>query len=333
VFIFAAFTFLYYIISSLAAATVCGGPCDHIDLALYSIETIKTGLLGTYTSLYMYQIFIGLFSTFGFYVPLITVPNVFNIWISISPTAGLDPVSNALITIIESIGYLFGLAYGREMLVYFFRDITFPILIPLGLVMRALPFSRKTGSSILAIAFAGFFAYPLTILLSHHMLAVYFSHSELDPMADFSSPTICEPPDGNPSYIEQSNEEMVSQTILEVSDVGDLLSRARNFIGGLIDSVFSGDILAAFGNVIEFIFGFVGAFWKRYNYNLLTPTMAPIVHFAYFFLLGRVTEVAQYAVLVLVCFLFEIIISVTAYRSIAHSLGGELEILGLTKMV
>ncbi|HNT61088.1 MAG TPA: hypothetical protein PKJ97_03870, partial [Candidatus Bilamarchaeaceae archaeon] len=168
--IFGSFMMLYISISGLASAAACGtARCDHIDLAIYSLGIVQSAMFNTYISLYSSEFIIGLVSTMGFNIPIVVTP-AFYVWFHMSSFGGIEPISNGLITLIESMGYLFGLAYARERLVYFFRDVTFTILIPLGFFMRALPFSRRTGSSIIAIAFAGFFAYPLSIALSHQLI-------------------------------------------------------------------------------------------------------------------------------------------------------------------
>ena len=331
--IFASFVFFSIFLSTLTSTMVCGGAsCNHIDLALYSLATVEKALVSTYLRLYGYEFTIGLLSTISFNIPLPVLP-VTMTWISVSPFSGLEPVSNAMVTIIESIGYLFGLAYGREMLVYFFRDITPTVLIPLGFVMRAMPFSRKTGSSILAIAFAGYFAYPLSILLSHYMILETPEANAIEVVNAPPTPALCNPPyaPGSPeyeNYISNSNnmiEENWETQLDELSGAGSS--------GSSVSGLMAGGLGAAFGGFTDFFSAFFGAVTQRYNFNLLSPNMSPFIHFAYFFVMSKIVTLAQFAILVLVTFVFEIIITVTAFRSLSHVLGGEIEILGLTKVV
>ena len=44
------------------------------------------------------------------------------------------------------------------------------MLLPLGLVMRAFPFFRATGSSIIALSFALYFVLPFAIILSNYLI-------------------------------------------------------------------------------------------------------------------------------------------------------------------
>ncbi len=323
IFIFASFVLLNIIIAGIASAAVCGTfdpPCDHMDVALYSLSTVRSAMLDTYMNLYAYEVIIGIFSTMGFYVPILITPAFF-MWISIQPFGGLEPISNGLITVIESMGYLFGLAYGRERLIYFFRDIT-PTLLALGFLMRTMPFSRKTGSSIIAIAFAGFFAYPLSIILSHYMMFGDLAAKGMDVVAPPPAPMLCSM---SPEQVAESNleigtewSEFIGDRIYEDPDQG-IFGAIAGAIVGLIQGVVS---------FVEFLVSFA----KDYNFNLISPNWMPFIHFAYFFVIEKIVSFVQLAVLVLITFVFEIILTVTAFRSVSHVIGGEIEILGLTKV-
>lgn len=322
--IFASFFLVYFAISGLASAAACGSAsCDHMDVALYSLGIVQNAMFNTYISLYSAEFLIGIVSTMGFYVPVIVTPALY-LWVSISSFAGIEPISNALITIIESMGYLFGLAYARERLLFFFRDVTFTILIPLGFFMRALPFSRRTGSSIIAIAFAGFFAYPLSIVLSHQLMFGFTGTAGMDVLAPLPAPALCSQTD---VQVGENNEGIGTEW---GAIIGDLSTKQY-------DTSFFGVVTGVFWGTLEmvgsFFTQFLPAFVGRYNFNLLSPTFSPFVHAAYFYMLRQVVSQAQFAVFVLVTFVFEIIVTVTAFRSVSGLLGGEIEILGLTKVV
>ncbi|MCX6768235.1 MAG: hypothetical protein NTY83_00085 [Candidatus Micrarchaeota archaeon] len=331
--IFASFVFFSIFLSSLASTIVCGGSsCSHIDLALYSLGVVEKALASTYVRLYGYEFTIGLLSTVGFNIPLPVMP-ITMVWVSVSPFSGLEPVSNALVTIIESIGYLFGLAYGREMLVYFFRDITPTVLLPLGFVMRAMPFSRKTGSSIIAIAFAGYFAYPLSILLSHYMIIESGAANAMEVVNAPPAAALCEPPGtpGTPeyeNYVNNSNQMIADNWETQLNDL-----TGRGSGGSSVSGLMAGGLSTAYSGFSDFFGSFFGAVTQRYNFNLLSPNMSPFIHFAYFFVMSKIVTLVQFIIMVLVTFVFEIIITVTAFRSLSHVLGGEIEILGLTKVV
>ncbi len=331
--ILASFAVFSVFLSTLSSIIVCGGSsCSHIDLALYSITMVEKALASTYIRLYGYEFTIGLLSTISFNIPLPVMP-ITMVWVSVSPFAGLEPVSNAMVTLIESVGYLFGLAYGREMLVYFFRDITPTVLLPLGFALRAMPFSRRTGSSLIAIAFAGYFAYPLSILLSHYMIFETPAFNAIEVVDAPPAPALCDPPydPGAPeyaNYVNASNNAIAKDWEEQLDTI-----TGGGGSGGSISGVMAGGLGAAFDGFTDFFSVFFGSVTERYNFNLLSPNMSPFIHFAYFFVMSKIVTLAQFMILVLVTFVFEIIISVTAFRSLSHVMGGEIEILGLTKVV
>jgi len=319
-FIFASFVFFNGAIVLVASVAICGGTsCDHISLALYSIESVQNMLYSTYLHLFSYELVVGLLSTVGLSVPIFPVNSpFFQVWVSVQPLGGLEPVSNALITVIESVGYLYGLAWGREMLVYFFRDTTATILLPLGFVMRAFPFSRKTGSSLIALAFAGYFAYPLSILLSQHMITVS-AMNHIDMAQPIAPPIICEPAGGGDplTYVESTNRDLAENWAAGITDISEDESTIEAFYDGVTD----------------FLKSFFGDVLSKYNTDLLSPNFNPFIHFTYFYVMSKIISIVQLAVLVIITFVFEIILTVTAFRSLSGSLGGEIEILGLTKVV
>jgi hypothetical protein len=53
----------------------------------------------------------------------------------------------------------------------------------------------------------------------------------------------------------------------------------------------------------------------------------------YYFLIREVVSVAPFAILITVATVFEIIFTVTMYRDISLLIGGEAELVGLTKVI
>ena len=328
--ILASFFMLYFVISNVASIAACGGSnCDHMDVAIYSLGLVRNALSYSYFSLYIYEFWIGLLSTMGFTAPLVVTP-IFILSVSVSPFSGFEPVSNALITVIESMGYLFGLAYGREMLVYFFKDVTGMLLLPLGLLLRTMPFSRKTGSSIIAIAFAGYFAYPLSIILSHNMMLENLQFKGMDIVEPSSSPVLCQPQcdisdPACQSVVDDQNRAIGQEWASEINSL-------TNPSDSIWESLFGG-IGAVLGGLYSFFEALVKAVFGRYNQSLFTPDFMVLVHFIYYFMISKVLSLVQFSVMVLITFVFEIVVTVTAFRSLSGVMGGEMEILGLTKVV
>ncbi|MBI2079853.1 hypothetical protein HYT84_03740 [Candidatus Micrarchaeota archaeon] len=53
----------------------------------------------------------------------------------------------------------------------------------------------------------------------------------------------------------------------------------------------------------------------------------------YYFIVEEVVMVSQFVILVLITSVFEIIITITMYRNISALIGGEIDIVGLSKLV
>jgi hypothetical protein len=70
------------------------------------------------------------------------------------------------LSVLLSVSYaVVGLAYGQYLLLDFFEKTMFTFILPIGVVMRAFPMTRKTGSSLIAIAIVGYLVYPMTVVL------------------------------------------------------------------------------------------------------------------------------------------------------------------------
>ncbi|MBD3398449.1 hypothetical protein GF412_04460 [Candidatus Micrarchaeota archaeon] len=329
VFIAASWFAVYAATSGIVSAAICGGEsCSLVTLAFYSLDSVFYEILSAYVGFLSLEIFIGVLSSIGFSLSMGT-PILAVKWLSFSPYGGMAMLSNAVVSIIESIGMLVGLVVGRQQLLEFLFDITPGFLLPLGLFLRSLPFTRTTGSSLIAISFAGFFIFPASILFSHYLMFGPQAHPAYIPIA----PTplgICEPEgaDINESlfYLNQSNAEIREQLSTDLSNplpyesnwyqVSGLIGSAQGLLGGLLSDLWE----------------FVGGKVSLHTFiDIIKPTT--FAYFFYFMVLERFQGLAQISVMIAVTFVIEIIITITGYRAIAAALGGELEILGLTKVV
>jgi len=107
--------------------------------------------------------YFGMFSGTGFYFLIYHV----------SPLAGFS----FLLTFLQkySLFSLSGILLidFQQQLLTFFRVFSWRYLIPLGVVLRAFPITRKTGSTVIAFAVCGFFIYPLLLILNSMVLDNY----------------------------------------------------------------------------------------------------------------------------------------------------------------
>jgi hypothetical protein len=225
-----------------------------------------------------------------------------------------------------------GLVIGREQLLTLFRDLVPAFLLPFGLLLRGLPFTRTTGSSLIAISFAAFFIFPLSIIFSHYLMFGLQETNTYIPIVP--TPTgFCEIPENAQdyndaaSYLEERNQE-VGEYLAYSPDSHVSYESAWYSFRDLISSAAEG-----LGATTLNVFGFTGQWYS--SFSLIPALFKPTAfgYFSYYLVLNQLQASARMAVMTAVTFVLEIIITITGYRAIAAAIGGELEILGLTKVV
>ena len=337
-------------LQGFASSNSLGGlTSSHLNLAMATLHLVETKLKAQYIDLYLFEALIGFLSTISF--PLGSpVPAVNVISFSMAPFTGLGMLSSAHTVIVESIGYLVSMLWAKEFILIFARDCIPVLLFPLGLVMRAIPFFRKTGSSIIAICFAMYFVMPFAFILSNYMIfdmfkpadftytpssASYFgtdrtadetregvdrgrSGSETNSMLDqFMAPGVVEEASNN------ATDECSGNFIVK------LLCSVKNIVSGAISVV--GGFLKTVWNIWRFMVGMTGDFFFTGFNNPLMPASASAGLFH--FIIQEVGTISPFIILIMLTTVIEIIITVTAYRSLSLLIGGEAELVGLTKVI
>jgi hypothetical protein len=327
------------------AGTVAGLTSSHHQLALASLDAIYQKLKAQYIDLYLFEALIGFLSTISF--PLGTpIPAVNAVTFTFAPFTGLVLLSNIHTQIVEMISYLITAIWAKEFIVIFSRDVVPLLLLPLGIVMRAMPFTRTTGSSLIALSFALYFVLPFAILLSNHLIfdvfkpadfsytpskASFFSTSKSD--AEWFSQLKAGRDESN-RIAEQFNGEGSLQVASKAGDCGHnaitrLLCSPVNVVKGIWGAV-SGFVSTLF-SMWKFMLGMTGDFFFTFFNNPALPasTSAGL----YFFIIREILVLSPFVILVTVATVFEIIFTVTLYRDIALLIGGEAELIGLTKVI
>ncbi len=312
------------------------------NLAYYALEILFTKLKDIYTNLYLFEIFIGFLSTVSFPVGAL-LPGLSIISITFNPFDGLVLLSEAHTVIVEAIGYTMMVILAKQNLMLFVRDAVPTILLPIGIMMRAFPWFRTTGSSIIAICIVAYFIYPLAILLSNYLIFDVYKAANfgfnLD-IAAWSSSSLT--PEEVQERLAHSNEE--ARKLHEIFQNGETLRGSvedtcgsgvlgvwcsvKNFVTGALE-IASGAISQLWAiTKVMFTFGgdMLSMLWSG-----LTPT--GVVGGMYNYLIIELQGISEFLVLVMFTSVLEIIITITMYRNIALLIGGEVEIAGLAKLV
>ncbi|MDO8554275.1 MAG: hypothetical protein Q7S22_05685 [Candidatus Micrarchaeota archaeon] len=323
----------------------------HIYLASAALDILFEKMRATYSQLYLFEVLIGFLSTLSF--PLGSpLPLVNLVTFSFMPYDGLVLLSNAHTVVVEAIGFVITAIMAKQIILGFARDIIPLIILPLGIVFRAFPMTRKTGSSLIAISFVVFYVYPLSVLFSNYLIFDVYKPADFNYVPKTISPL------GNPDPAkiqelvdietehkkDELTDEFASETLTEFqvqaacgSGFWGLLCSGKKLI-----SNFGGVLSAATDNIFtigKFMWsmtsGFVGAMAEVIHHPLSNNPFFPSASTSglYKFIIDEVVTVSQLIVLIIITSVLEIIFTITMYRNVAAIIGGELEIAGLTKLV
>ena len=135
-----------------------------ISMAKMYFHTMRTELYSIYWYLIPANFMFGLLSATTITAFTVT----FNVW-------GMSTLlTKALTQLINNVTMAIMLLAAQEVVLDFFKETAMTIFLPLGIIMRAIPITRKTGSTIIAFAIVGFFVYPATIMFNEF---IYFNYA------------------------------------------------------------------------------------------------------------------------------------------------------------
>lgn len=327
-----------------AQAGASGLGSAHVTLAIASLDIMLQKLRSMYVSMYLYEALIGFLSTISF--PLGSpIPAVSIISFSINPFDGLNLLSNAHTIIVEAIGQMMTFVWAKQFILIFARDAVPLIFLPLGLVFRAIPFLRTTGSSIIAICFAAYFVLPFAVLFSNFLIFNVYQPADFTYMPEHIGPYKS---DLDAAKVQaeitasrgKGNELAQGFTAPSVAagaatsgDCGGngfarMWCAAENMFKGIASTV--SDFASNVFGMWKFMMGMTGDFLSFWA-NPLLPSSATAG--LYYFVIDAVVAESQFLVMVLITSVVEIIFTITMYRNIAMLIGGEMEIAGLSKII
>ena len=321
----------------------------HITLANSSLELLYEKLKSDYTQLYLFEVLIGFLSTVSFPLGSPT-PGINIISFSVAPFTCLSLLSQAHTVIVESISYMITVIWAKQFMLNFAKDVVPILLLPLGLVMRAFPFTRTTGSSILALCFALYFVMPFAFLLSNYLvfdvylpgkpdftyvptMSTFFSTQRS--AADWESQIEqARTTEGNTLNSEFQNNNALANSVSSTpactgGALEYLLCSAQHILSGVWSTAVN--LSHTVFGIWRFMMGFTGDFFYTLGTNPLMPasTSAGL----YYFIIQEVGTISPFIILLTVTTVLEIVFTVTLYRNISVMIGGDADIVGLAKIV
>ena len=307
-------------------------------------------LMNIYIGLFTLELPLGTVSTFGvmFYLP---EPLASSISLDIAPHAGLSPISEITITLTDLIGVGVGMVFTQKVLLQFFHQNALAIFLPLGVAFRAVPFLRKTGSTIIAVALVMYFVFPLSIWINEQ---VYFSmQGRLDPATgQYEHPVLTDWVNYHTLLqmcLPQSDDERADPGVMRErmrEDIAKPFLQKSETLGDKVINAMWGPQTDASGNPVDvrLPIGQGQALLKAFTDNsymvmiyVVHPgvILGPIlpVDTLYKSLVDQITVSAQWFVLNLLFLVNVLVISITMFRDVSLAIGGEPRIFGLSKLV
>ena len=306
-------------------------------------------LMNIYIGLFTLELPLGTVSTFGvsFYLPEGLSSSIS---LDFAPHAGLSPVSEVTITLTDIIGVGVGAIFTQKILLQFFHQNALAIFLPLGIAFRAVPFLRKTGSTIIAVALVAYFIFPLSIWINQQ---VYFAmqgpldtttgqyqHPVLTDWVDYHTLLQICMPNGTAeaadpqAYRERVTNDIATPFVQQSENVSTVI------VGNLWDPTSAnGDKpsvrlpdnqLSTLARALGGNFGLVLTYLAHPGF-IAGPVLP--VDFLYDSLVDQITVSAQWFALNLIFLVNTILICITLFRDISLSIGGEPRIFGMSKLV
>ncbi|MFH1286008.1 MAG: hypothetical protein ABIH99_05500, partial [Candidatus Micrarchaeota archaeon] len=93
-------------------------------------------------------------------------------FISFTPFGGLIPVAHALYFFSDMVFMTWFIFAAQGVLLNFFQEHMFRFFLPLGIVLRTFPLSRKLGSTLIALAIVTYVVYPLSLVFNSYIIDV-----------------------------------------------------------------------------------------------------------------------------------------------------------------
>ena len=345
-------------LSSLLQSSSSADPTSGVTADVFP-GVISSRLMKGYTSLMLTQMFTGFLSGFS---SGITLPSfkVLPKDVSFMPFIALGPLNQAHTTIVDLLGTVFAAFAAQNMLLSFIEESALLVFLPFGMVLRAFPFSRKTGSTIIAVVVAAFFIYPISILINQQMWMLIVEPpcpqgydcrplaspctadkdcASFDcrngqcvvPLTDFteykSIYALCKSnlPAGDKAA-------KIDATLSALADEQDKRTLEMYFSGApnsIAPTKAEGRLDDGLGSMLSQHAISSAAFTT----SLLVPVPGRTTQAVFSEVEVLVMDAGQYALLALLFTVFTVVISLTMLKDIAILIGGEPRVFGLSKLV
>ena len=350
------------IFSSLMGCTTTCSPITFAEISMGRILDMTTNL---YFVSYLFDLFTGPFlqsvvsSGYGSF-------SMDTIQISFMPLIGLDIVMEFYYILLQKIVDIMIFVIARQGLL----SITIPLvayLFPIAVVLRSIPVTKSSGSSLLAIIFVLYYVFPMSVLFSDYLIfnvyktdlvqqknynqdltaqSTYLrsgetnkyqtikTEAEIKEQAQVEETSVKSAIEGSPDEglsIEDALQKISGAPLTSIRDKLHTLTFntiASALSGWLLTFSKSSGILGLLAKVLGVVF-YVA--YIRTLLELISPFdwMADLFNALIIF----TALIAQIAIIIFIPLIIEVVISITSYRAIAKFFRGDASLLGLTKVI
>ncbi len=292
------------------------------------LPKIKT----TYLDLMAFEFILGSLASWQLSIPL-KAGVMMVMSIVVAPYTGTNAVADAHVFVVDMVGLAMAAIIAQKMLLHFIQGAAFSVFLPLGVLFRAIPITRKAGSTIIAVVIAAYFVYPTTIVLAY---SVYNSIEVTDFLQYQNAVKICEDPEhaqGNIERlvggVERDRRDYFDPTTQpergDESGIWEYARRGARWIWSPVQWVGS-KLWLGFKVLIDFGlmpftdrgFGLLPADTTMYLFEAVIDEAMPAGQ-----LIGFVT----------ISLVVSMIVTITTFRDISAAIGGEGRIIGISKLV
>lgn len=334
-------------INSVISQMFCGNTtsCDLFSFAKSWIDTLRTEMIQFYVMLYIGEFMIGTVSTMSFSVMLLRIiTGVFPLQFGVGPLSGVSLYAEGLITVLNWMELAIASIIMKQVILEFVEYAALSIILPLGVVLRAFPLTRTTGSSIIAFSIVLYFIVPLSFAFSNYMLFELYNPGTTTSFGDI--------------FTSGFKEEVVMPVSLSSCDASTI-EEMQNKLNELKSNI-SSEIEIIERETGEELNIDTVDFWEKelstekylnaketiaekYKksstlsriWEILKLISNPTAYYYYFYnqIVYALTYTSKFLVASMFSLIVEVLIIITFYRTIAMAIKGEAEIFGIGKLV
>ncbi|MCX6771452.1 MAG: hypothetical protein NTX79_05345 [Candidatus Micrarchaeota archaeon] len=316
-----------------------------------SFSGIMTSRLAKgYASLMLTQMFTGLLA--GFYTSIeISAFKVLAVSVGITPWVALGPLNQAHTIIVDLIGTTYAAFTAQNMLLKFIEKAALPVFLPFGLMLRAFPFTRKTGSTIISVVVAAYFVFPISILINEQIWIMIAAPECTNGGASVGnacradadccsfncrggvcSAKVTDFKEYRSIFSICSDPNEIDSTLKTIADEQDNRMLEIYFTGNpstTVPTKAEGRLQDGLGTLAKQH----GTAFLAFTKSLLNPLPGPTAQTVFSQIEVLVVDASQFALLGMIFTVITVVVSLTLLKDFAILIGGEPRIFGLSKLV